>query len=327
VNTLVVPTARPRLLFEFLEQWRPWPWDAVIVVEDGPEITIDEAQLRALADGRRLELFSWAEIEAELSAPWIISKQDSAIRAFGFWKAWQQGADVVFTLDDDCHRMGDGFVEAHLANLAQTPVWQSTVPGLRVRGLPYRNFGTLDNVAVSIGLWVGNPDLDAVQTLANGITPADVELVSAVSTRVLPSEQYFPISGMNLAFRRDVACLMYYPPMGLNSPYARFDDIWSGLVMQRVCRHLRLPIVCGQPLVDHRRASDPFANLEKESPGLGANERIWELVDAIELGEATPLACMREMGAGLERGADGDEYVGLWGRAILEWCELFGQET
>ena len=27
---------------------------------------------------------------------------DSGIRAFGFWKAWQQGADCVFTLDDDC---------------------------------------------------------------------------------------------------------------------------------------------------------------------------------------------------------------------------------
>ena len=126
---------------------------------------------------------------------------------------------------------------------------------------------------------------------------------------------------------REIACLMYYPPMGMNSPYARFDDIWCGLVMQRVCRHLRLPIVCGHPLVEHRRASDPFANLEKEGPGVGANERMWELVDAIELNEETPLACMREMGTGLERSADGDEYVGLWGRAILEWCELFGQAS
>ena len=30
---------------------------------------------------------------------------------------------------------------------------------------------------------------------------------------VMPSDQYFPMCGMNLAFRRDVACLMYFPPI------------------------------------------------------------------------------------------------------------------
>jgi hypothetical protein len=67
-------------------------------------------------------------------------------------------------------------------------------------------------------------------------------------------------------------------------------------------------------------------NLEKEGAGLRANERMWELVDAVEIKEAGPLACMREMGAGLERNGDGDPYVQTWGRAILEWCELFRDE-
>jgi hypothetical protein len=315
------------MLLEFLQSWRPWPWDAAIVIEDGPELTIDPDALAALADGRPVEPFSWTEIEAATPAPWIFSKRDSGIRAFGFWKAWEQGADVIVTLDDDCAPIGDGFLEAHVENLERTAAWESTVPGLRVRGLPYRNRGVLENVVLSVGLWTGNPDLDAVQTLANGVSDADRRLVSEVTTRVLPSAQYFPISGMNLAVRREAACLMYYPPMGLNSPYARFDDIWAGLVLQRVCRHLGLSIVCGRPLVEHHRASDPFVNLEREGSGIGANERVWETVDRVELHETTPLACMREVGAELERLADGDEYVRTWGRAIGEWCRLFEPDS
>ena len=36
---------------------------------------------------------------------------------------------------------------------------------------------------------------------------------------------------MNLAFHRDVACLMYFPPTGTYLLYGRFDDIWGGLVL------------------------------------------------------------------------------------------------
>jgi Reversibly glycosylated polypeptide len=320
VNTLVIPTARTEMLLDFCREWAPWPWDEAIVIEDSPQLTIDRDEVARIAGERTVELYSWAEIEAELPAPEIISRRDSAIRAFGFWKAWSRGAESIVTLDDDCHPRGDGFVAAHLANLYATPRWSTTVPGLRVRGLPYRNLGRLP-VAVSVGLWDVNPDLDAVQTLANGVSDEDVRRAAEAGTRVLPAEQYFPISSMNLAVRREVACLMYYPPMGLGSPYARFDDIWCGLVLQRVCRHLRLPIVCGAPLVDHRRASDPFVNLEKEGPGIGANERAWEAVDAVELTASRPLGAMREAGRGLERAED--KYLARWGRSIGLWCDLF----
>ncbi len=198
------------------------------------------------------------------------------------------------------------------------------MPGLRVRGLPYRNVGGPLAVDVSVGLWVGVPDLDAVQSLAHPSIEAAGDVVSGVRTRVMPAEQYFPMSGMNLAVRREAACLMYYPPMGADSPYGRFDDIWCGLVVQRICRHLRRSIVCGRPLVEHRRASDPFANLIKEASGIDANERMWEAINAVELRSGTTIACMRELGAGLVAQAGDDAYVERWGRAILAWCELFG---
>jgi hypothetical protein len=316
LNVLVVPTNRPESLREFLDAWEPWPWDRILVIEDAPEPTIESSS-------PNVEVFSWREIDAELPEPSIISRRDSSIRAFGFWKAWQLGAETIFTLDDDCYPAGDDLVAGHLRNLHDTAAWESTVPGLRVRGLPYRNFGGPLHVDVSIGLWEGIPDLDSIQTLANSASDVPGSLITSVRSRVMPSEQYFPMSGMNVAVRREAACLMYFPPMGLDSPYGRFDDIWCGLVVQRICRHLRRSIVCGRPLVDHQRASDPFANLVKEAPGIGANERMWEQIDSVEFEGQTPAACMRDLGAGLRGSANGDGYLEDWGRSILAWCDLF----
>ena len=92
---------------------------------------------------------SWRQIDDDLPAPWIISRGDSAIRSYGFWKAWSIGADYIFTLDDDCFPVDRDHVTRHLDNLEATPAWHSTVDGLRVRGLPYSNVGTLRNIRVS----------------------------------------------------------------------------------------------------------------------------------------------------------------------------------
>lgn len=315
MNALVVPTNSAARLAEFLEAWAPWPWDRIIVVQDEPtaRLTIPDALREDAAE--RLECHAWDDIDAALPDPSIISRQDSAIRSFGFWRAWATGAEIIFTLDDDCYPAAPGFVEAHRENLYRTPAWQSSVPGMRVRGLPYRNAGVLRNVHVSMGLWRGVPDIDAVSTLAGLGEP-----LGQVRTRVMPSAQYFPLSGMNVAFRREVACLMYFPPMGRGRPFRRFDDIWGGLALQRICRHLGYSITCGEPVVDHRRASDPFVNLEKETPGIVANERLWEAIDAVALTGMTPHACMVELGTAL---AAGEGYLADWGRSILGWCGLF----
>lgn len=318
MNALVVPTNSAVRLAEFLEAWAPWPWDRIVIVQDAPEVDIRIPETLEASAVRRLEVFCWADIDAMLSDPSIISRQDSAIRSFGFWRAWATGAEIIFTLDDDCFPAGEDIVGLHRDNLYRTPAWQSSVPGMRVRGLPYRNAGVLRNVHVSMGLWRGCPDIDSVMTLADGQSAVSV---SETATRVMSSAQYFPLSGMNLAFRREVACLMYFPPMGRGQPYGRFDDIWCGLVVQRICRHLGYPIVCGRPLIDHRRASNPFTNLVKEAPGIVANEHVWETIDAVELSENDPRSCMEEMGAAL--GASEDEYMSSWGRAIIAWCSLF----
>lgn len=320
MNALVVPTNSAARLADFLEAWAPWPWDRIVVVHDAPQAALRiPPRLRDAAE-QRLEVLGWAEIDSMLPNPTIISREDSAIRSFGFWRAWAAGAQIIFTMDDDCYPTDDDLVKMHRDNLYCTPAWTSSVPGMRVRGLPYRNSRAMHDVHVSMGLWRGSADLDAMTTLAGA--DFGVSILGA-PTRVMPSHQYFPMSGMNLAFRREVACLMYFAPMGRDQPFGRFDDIWCGLVVQRICRHLGYSIVCGHPLVDHRRASDPFVNLVKEAPGVGFNERLWELIDGVPLTSAAPNGCMLEMGSSLA--AQDDGYLAGWGRAITDWCGLFGE--
>jgi hypothetical protein len=320
VNALVVPTNSRERLADFLSAWAPWPWDLIIVVQDEPELDLTIPDGLEHDAAQRLQAFSWAEIDGMISDPTVISRHDSAVRSFGFWQAWRTGAEIIFTLDDDCYPSGDDLVGRHRDNLYRTPVWTSSVPGLRVRGLPYRRPGVLPDVQISMGLWRGTPDLDAITTLA-GAADAGVDYVTRAETRVMSPHQLFPMSGMNLAFRRDVACLMYFAPMGLGQPFARFDDIWCGLLAQRICRHLGYSIVAGRPHVDHRRASDPLRNLVKEAPGVEVNERLWETLSDLRFTGATPLDCMSEAGHGLS--AASDAYLAGWGRRIGEWCSLF----
>jgi len=315
MNTvLVIPTIREHNIKEFLKAWNSTlagDWQQIVVVEDNPEKTFDIN----LADH-----YSWKEIDEELGDnKFIISRRDSAIRSFGFWKAYEMGADYIFTLDDDCFPFGeDGFCERHLQNILKTPKWTELIPGKRTRGLPYFNKGILPNVVANVGLWYGYPDIDSVETLSKG-SPTDY--TPPCGDRVIPSGQFFPWCGMNFAFKREIAVLTYFPLMGEGSPYRRFDDMWFGLICKKICDHLGLLVTVGRPWVHHKKASDPMVNLVKEAPGIKTNEKLWELIDAIPISGTTPAMCMEEVGDNLSN--EQDAYLKRLGECICRWVSIF----
>ncbi len=310
---LVVPSIRETGIREFLRAWQvAGDWDEVVVIEDNPHKTFD------LPAG--VHHFAWDDINRHLGAgTWIISRRDSAIRSFGFLVAYQMGADFILTLDDDCFPSDHSPIcEAHHSAMQSIPRWVPSVPGMRTRGLPYRNLGSLQGVVANMGLWSGIADLDSVQTLA-GWTNEDYE--PPAGSRIIPAGQYFPLCGMNFAFLRDIAPLCYFPLMGDGQPYRRFDDIWCGVIFKRILDHLGLYVSVGDPAIEHRRASDAMANLVKEAPGIARNETFWETVDRAPLTASTPTDCMSEMGTHLE--SDADPYVSRLGVAIQTWANLF----
>lgn len=313
MNTyLILPTIRETCAKDFITQWKEEiDTDNIIIVEDNPKKTFD---------GAVKYHYCWEDIEKDLKDnDWIISRRDSAIRSYGFLKAYQMGADNIITLDDDCYRIPEEkLVETHLKKLQHgVTKWVPSIPGFRTRGLPYDELGTMDNIVLNMGLWTNVPDLDSIQSFANPVKnycPPECD-------RILASGQYSPICGMNMAFKREMIVASYFPLMGQNSPYNRFDDIWFGIIFKKICDHLKYAISVGHPYVKHIRESNKFNNLIKEAKGIKLNETFWIHVDSINLTANTPLGCMLEIGTNLE---DNDsEYISKLGKAIQIWVKLF----
>lgn len=325
MDVLVLATNRPERARAFLEAWDGvGSWDGVIVVEDGPSCS-------SLASPRTIPVLAhvcWADLDTHEDS-WIISRRDAAIKAFGCLLAAERGATRIHLLDDDCLPWeGQDVAAAHRQRLTEglaESAWMSSVPGLRVRGLPYGNTQRRVLPAVSMGLWAGVPDLDASTALVQG-TPH--EFTPPPDAWVAPPHQYVPICGMNLAFRVEVLPLLYFAPMGVGQPVGRFDDIWLGLVAQRGFAALGQRIAVGGAVVHHVRASDPFTNLRREATGVALHEHLWRLIDGIPVTARAPAAIATEIGAGLLALAEAVPltdlrgYVGLYGFALQRWADV-----
>ena len=312
---LVVPSIRESSIKSFLDAWKTvGDWDEVILVEDNPNPTFD-------VEG--VHHFSWKDIESSLGKDqWVISRRDSAIRSFGFLKAYAMGADYILTLDDDCYPYDDKPIfKSHIDRMLDAPKWVESIPGMRTRGLPYLNKGKMTTVVANMGLWSKIPDLDSVQSLNDLEAATGGNFIPPTGSRIIPAGQYFPLCGMNFAFSRSVTPLAYFPLMGMNSPYGRFDDIWFGVIFKKIIDHLGLHVSVGDPFVEHQRASNIMVNLVKEAPGIAVNEWFWNKIDAVKLVSTTPVSCMKEIGVAIQD--DDHEYISRLGQAICVWSSLF----
>lgn len=315
MNILVVPTIRENSIQTFLKSWIS-DWDMVLIIEDNENKTFDISSHNVIH-------YCWQDIEKDLKEnSWIISRKDSGIRCYGLWKAHQLGADYIFTLDDDClptEKINGKFCALHLQQLKNTKKWTDSILGFRTRGMPYYNLGTLNNVVCNMGLWENVPDLDCIHALANKDNQYYFE--PQFHNRIMPQNQYFPLCGMNVSFTREVIPLCYVPLSGKDSPYGRFDDIFFGIIFKKICDHLNLLISCGEPVINHCKASNYMANLAKEAPSIVRNETFWELIDNIKLTNNSPKSCIFEMGDQLKDSQD--NYIAQLGVALKLWSNLF----
>ena len=316
---VVVPSVRESLLVGFLDAWREELSTAtIVVVEDVPEPTFE---IRAA----NVEHYAWCDIERELGEDaWIIPRRTGCIRSFGCWRAFQMGADMIVTLDDDTRpdpAYGQ-FLATHWHRLqaAVDPAWVSTLDAARPRGMPYFATSREGNAVLNHGLWSGVPDLDACTQLVSSRIPVPGEW----SNRTIPRGNYFPLCAMNVAWRAEFTPALYFLLMGPEYPFDRFGDIWAGVLAKRIADHLGLAVNSGSPGVIHDRASNVFDNLVKESRGLRANETFWRAVDSVVLTARTVREAYVELADGLP--LDGPEFAMLR-RAMRTWADLFEDEV
>ncbi len=246
----------------------------------------------------------------------VIPERCHAETSFGFLVAYERKPDIILEVDDDVFPFASHLlVEAHARNLSDndgvtvscSSKWYNTMENLTftprrllfARGHPYgqraenehltwKNSG--DRCILNMGLWTGCPDLDALTILYNGGMNGQCSITSTGCKKgkvIVDKGTYFPVCSMNTAFLCEVTPAfyqMYSNFMGID----RFDDIWSGVFIKKIADHLGRRISLGSPLVNHRkRTRDTLKDLRKEFEGMVINEKLWGLVDRVELEGAT----------------------------------------
>ncbi len=283
---VVIPTIRD---LDFLKEWGDEFQDCIgIIVEDHrkKEITTPKKCFKETYH------YCWRDIDEELGDnAWIISRKNASIRSYGFLKAYQLGADVTITLDDDCYPIkNQNFLQSHLKNLSLlAPVdWFPTYPHREyyfTRGFPY-SVRNKKEVVISHGLWSNILDFDAKTHLK--YSDLHMPVLNPNLIEFIPKNYFFPMCSMNLAFKTKIMPIMYFPPMGYDNKgnhwgYDRFDDIWAGIFAKKIIDNLGYTVTNGSPFIEHKKASNIMENLKKETKGMKTNESLYQRVKKIKL--------------------------------------------
>lgn len=337
---IVVPTIRENSIKRFIFEWRKIFEKykiSLIIVEDNPTKTFDIN----LKEKFKIYHYSWKDIEKDLGKDsWIIPRRTSAIKSYGFWKAYQLKSDIIIALDDDCYPLekyiknfnkGD-FIKLHCNALFKNEYkenkWISTIKlknKIRPRGLPYKQLEIViksHDVILNHGLWANVPDFDAITQLKFKKFP---KIDEYFLQQLIPIGKFFSMCGMNLAWKRELTPAMYFMLMGKDKNeeswgFDRFDDIWAGIFVKKICDYLGFRITSGYPIIWHDRASDPYKNLIKEKSGMKINEYLWKYIDNIKLTKNDIKSCYKEIAEKLNLN---NNYFKKLKKAMIIWSELF----
>lgn len=216
-------------------------------------------------------------------------------RNVGFLMALDRGADVLISIDDDNYVLEDvDFVGEHLVtgteidleSLESSDRWfnlcsllhSSTNDEIFPRGFPYfarRNTRELRGersgrarVAMNAGLWLSDPDVDAMTRLTQAPHIASAEPRSIR----LGERTWTPINTQNTSIARDAIAAYYYVRMGFSLGGLRIDrygDIISGYLVAKCAKSRGDAIRIGSPVADHRRTPhNLFKDLYHELAGM-----------------------------------------------------------
>lgn len=216
-------------------------------------------------------------------------------RNVGFLMALDGGADLLITIDDDNYCLDDSdFVREHLAagdDVSEDEIHSSdgwfnicslleadTPAEIWPRGFPYfarRREKQITcrpaapaRAAMNVGLWLSDPDVDALTRLA--LAP-NIGTFRGKSVR-LAQDTWSPINTQNTAIVRDAITAYYYVRMGFSLGGLRIDrygDICSGYFLQKCVKARGEAIRVGTPIADHRRTPhNLFKDLSQELAGM-----------------------------------------------------------
>ncbi len=283
----------------------------------------------------------------------LIPKRSHAETSFGLLYMLANGFDVGYFIDDDTLPTKQDFFGMHLDNLNLSDSVNSVSSSTRWVNVLYQNFSRhklyprgfpygcveektnikkafVKDVVMSQGLWTDIPDLDALRILAQGSLDGRSLVKTAESdfgeNFVVSPTNYLTVCSMNLAFKKEIVPAFYQLPMDDNKWHiGRFDDIWSGVIIKRICDVLGKSIMNCNPLCVHNKAQrSTFKDLMAEAPALEMNEHLWKIIETIELRSHDYAGMYREIAAFLESNRwpfINADFLNFMGKLMNKWVD------
>jgi hypothetical protein len=238
-------------------------------------------------------------------------------RNIGILLAYENGADTIITIDDDNFVMNQDFVGLHglvgqapeLPGYGSTSGWFNVCSVLDVdqsvqfyhRGYPQKHRWTEASqfiavskskrtVAVNAGLWLDNPDIDALTRMERQPVVRGFKQPWTGNFSLSPGT-WCPFNSQNTALMRDAI------PAYFLSPYnGRYDDIWASYIVTRIAEHLNHAIAFGEPLVrQERNPHNLWRDLDAERNGMVMTDDLCDALRDISLAGASYYDCFAEL--------------------------------
>ncbi|MFI0737505.1 hypothetical protein ACH4PU_05215 [Streptomyces sp. NPDC021100] len=266
---------------------------------------------------------------AKLGVPELVPYDSDNRRNIGYLLSYLNGSACAVSMDDDNLPAVSPFLDEHRVVL-EGPARHRTVSSpsgwfnacdlldvtpcrVHPRGFPYGprtdtdapawTEGTAD-VRVNAGLWLGDPDVDAVTRLAVRPTVTAYRGPAAV----LAPDTWCPVNSQNTAVHRTALPAYYFLRMGQpvgGAPLERFGDIFSGYFVAACAKHLGHAVRFGGPPVHHERnAHDLFADLTGELPAIRFMDELLNWLRAFRLEGSTYPEAYASLAHGLREFAE-----------------------
>ncbi|KAL5703175.1 UDP-arabinopyranose mutase [Ranunculus cassubicifolius] len=320
-------------LTSFMEEWRIiFKRFHLIIVKD-PDVSED----LKIPDGFKCTVYTKSDIDKRVGGSSSILFSGYSCRYFGYLMSRRK---YIVSVDDDCIPAKDDkgriidAVAQHVFNLSApaTPFFFNTLydPYVEgsdfVRGYPFslRNGVTC---ALSCGLWMNLADLDA-PTQALKPEMRNARYVDAVLT--VPVRTLMPLSGINVAFDREVIGAALFPGLRLVGEgklrWETVEDVFSGMCAKVVCDHLGLGVKSGLPYVWRNESGNAVESLKKEWEGVKLMEEVVPFFESVRLARSAVTAedCVIEIAKMVKEQLGG--FDGVFARAadaMVKWVELW----
>jgi len=233
--------------------------------------------------------------------------------------AYEEGYQSIIRVDDDNYPIENDFIDLHNTfdtkvstrviatdvewyNICEELVDKDKIP-FYPRGFPYdKRWIETDTIVseknieikINAGLWLGDPDVDAITRLCKYIDAAEYKGTHG-ERFALELGTWCPINTQNTAYSRDIIPAIFVPPH-----VGRYDDIWSGYLTRKIMDHFGHYVTYGQPLLfQDRNEHNLWNDLENEVNGNVYTPHLIETLRAIDLKGTSYLECYYELAEGL----------------------------